>query len=245
VKKIVLLIIIIIIGVSFYYKEQIIHLDFFNVKKIEISESKHYNFDSLLKEVIPKKKVSVFDIDLSDLEKRLFKLSWVKKVTISKILPDKLYVTITEHEVKGVVLFDKIYYYNNDYKVFLKPNVKEVEDYIIFSGLKKEDYENSFELFKNHILEMENIATVFKDSDLNSLDKIDEIYPSNSGYRILLKSGTKLSLKNKNYLLAFNRSKKIIEMSKERKEIITTIIFDQLKSKNKVIVKIGEEKNNG
>jgi len=241
-KKIVFLLLLITLSTGYYYKEQIIHLDFFDVKTIQISESKHYDFNSLLKEVAPKEKISVFDIDLTELEKRLFKLSWIKKVQISKVLPDKLYITITEHKIDGVVLFDSLYFFDKDYQVFLKPEIKKTNPYIIFSGLKKETYKNNFNYFKKQIKEMKKIAKIFKLSDLSKDNEIDEIYLSKfRGYHIILKNGTKILLKNNDYFLTFNRVKKIISKSMERKEVVTTIIFDELKAKNKVIVKLRED----
>ena len=136
-----------------------------------------------------------------------------------------------------------------DYNIFLKAYPSEIKGKTIYSGLNINDYENDFPLFKKKLVEMEKINKVFENSKLANSCSISEMALTNiRGYKINMKcdnykENINILLGNKDFLKGFNRSHIILKKSKERKENLESIIFDELKSKNSVIVRLkkGEE----
>jgi len=242
-------VILVILALSsiFYFMEDIKKSSVFNLKKIVITDIPHYSFNDLVEKVAIKKDISIFEIDLSNVEKQLLELLWIKKVNVTRILPSKISVSIEEHKIKGVVLLDMLYFYNNDYNIFLKAYPSEIKKQIIYSGLDINDYENDFPLFKKKLVEMENINKIFKTSKLANSCSISEMALTNfRGYQINMKcdkykEDINILLGNKDFLQGFNRSQVILNKSKERKEKLESIIFDELKSKNSVIVRLKKE----
>ena len=233
------------LGALYYFRDNIKKSSVFKLKKIVITDIGHYSFNDLIEKVSIEKDISIFEIDLSNVEKQLLELLWIKKVNITRVLPSKISVSIQEHKIKGVVLLDMLYFYNMDYSIFLKAYPSEIKKFVIYSGLSLEEYENDFDLFKSKLMEMEKINKTFKTSKLANNCTVSEMaYTKFRGYKTILKcnkDNVSILLGSDAFLNSFNRAETILDMTKKRKEKIETIIFNELKSKNNVIVRIKDE----
>jgi hypothetical protein len=246
-KYFTIVLLIIGVGTLYYFKDNIMKSAIFKLKKIVITDVPHYSFEDLVDRVSVNKNVSIFDIDLLSVEKNLLELSWIKKVRVTRELPNKISVSLEEHEIKGVLLFDILYFYDDDYSIFLKAFPSEIKDKVIYSGLTMNDYENDFTSFKNKLIEMESISKYFEQSNLKKECFLSEVSSTEfRGYQVLLKcensdKDIKIILGFKDFLKELNRSQVILQKSKERKENLEMIIFNELKSNNSVLVKIEKE----
>ena len=228
----------------YYFRNDIKKAPVFKLKKIVITDISHYSFKDLIDRVAIDKNVSVFDIDLEEIEKNLLELSWIKKVRVTRILPNKISVSIKEHKIKGVVLFDILYFYNMEYSIFLKAYPSEIKKFTIYSGLTMNEYENDFNSFKKKLTVMENISELFKKSNLNDICSLSEVGLTDfRGYEGVLKCDDndkyiRIILGFDDFLRKMNRSKVILKESKKRKENLKLVIFNEFKSGNSVLVRL-------
>lgn len=115
------------------------------VKKDEIYQ--------LLKEKINRQ--SLFKIDLSDYQKKIEEQPWVKQVRLRRILPQKIHVGITEHQVYALLSLRKLYYLNDQGYTIAEVSLPDKLDYPILSGLdgipadkQREQVLKAYSLFK-------------------------------------------------------------------------------------------------
>ncbi len=232
------------LALLYYFRNDIKKAPIFKLKKIVITDISHYSFKDLVDRVAIDKNISVFDIDLQGIEKKLLELSWIKKVRVTRILPDKISVSIKEHKVKGVVLLDILYFYNTEYSIFLKAYPSEVKELTIYSGLTMNEYETNFSLFKKKLRTMENINILFNKSKLNKNCNLSEVSLTDfRGYESILKCDDndkyiKIILGFDNFFKKLNRSQIILKESKKRKENLDLVIFNEFKASNNVLVRL-------
>ncbi len=238
-KTIFFIIISLIILIPYHFRESIKHASIFDLKKIVFSNVKHYKFSELLEKVHQEEKKSIFDIDLYEINQTLLKLPWIKKVVITRILPDTLKISLEEHKIKGVVFIDKLYYYGNDYKIFLKISYSDIGDYTIFSGLNIDFYEQSHSEFINNISEMEMLRDLAKTILPNEFE-ISEIHKTLfRGYEIIFKNSRgKILLGFDSFEDNLKNAKDILNhFNKEKKEVLL-IAFQEMKESNSAVVKL-------
>jgi len=228
----------------YYFRNEIKKSPIFKLKKIIITDVSHYSFKDLIERVSVEKDISVFNIDLQEIEKNLLDLLWIKKVRVTRVLPNKISVSLEEQKIKGVLLLDILYFYNNDYSIFLKAYPSEVKNYVIYSGLSMNNYENNFLSFKEKLIKMEEINKLYHKSKLNKECLLSEINLTDfRGYEILINCDSnnkyiRIILGFNDFLKELNRAKIIMNKSKEKKENLELIIFNELKSYNSVIVRV-------
>lgn len=231
----------------YYFRNDIKKAPIFKLKKIVITDISHYSFKDLVDRVAIDKNISVFDVDLQEVEKKLLELSWIKKVRVTRILPNKISVSIKEHKIKGVVLLDILYFYNTEYSIFLKAYPSEIKKFTIYSGLTMNEYENNFNLFKEKLSTMERINILFNKSKLSKSCKLSEVTLTDfRGYGSILKCDNndkyiKIILGFDNFLQKLNRSQIILKESKKRKEKLKLVIFNEFKTSNTVLVRIEDD----
>jgi cell division protein FtsQ len=68
----------------------------FTINQIIIDGNKHLEEKKILKSLSIEKSMPIFAVSLSDLKSKTEGLDWVKSVKISRILPDKLHISIVE-----------------------------------------------------------------------------------------------------------------------------------------------------
>jgi len=246
IKGFIILIILSSIFSLYYFRENIKKSPIFKLKKVVISEVPHYSFEYLLKIIDVKKDISVFELDLNEIKDKLSRLPWIKEIKVTRILPDRLSIALTEHKIRGVILLDILYFYDNDFKIFLKAYPSETKDSVIYSGLTLNEYEENFNVFKDKLKKMENITVDFNNSELKKSCSLKEINITLfKGYESIVKckdnNFIKIVMGNNDFLKEFNRSNVILKKNEEKKEKLTVIMFNELKNKNSVIIKIDEE----
>ncbi len=228
----------------FWFKEDIKKLPIFYLNKIILSKIEHYDEAKIIKLITPEEKTSVFKVDIDEIKQKINSLPWVKNVNITRILPNKLFVTIEEHKIQGIVLLDKLYFYNSDYKIFIESD--NIDNHIIFSGFREQLYETDFNSFRKQITEMEFIVSKFKNHQISKEMVLSEIRKTKfKGYEIISKNNNeKIIIGNENINEILDKSYKILRKTKEDNLLISLIIFDEFKDKNKVLVKLKEGQKN-
>ncbi|MBN2694555.1 FtsQ-type POTRA domain-containing protein [bacterium] len=228
-----------VLFIPYYFRESIKRAPIFDLKKIVFSNTKHYKFDELLEKVHQDEKNSIFDIDLDEINQTLLKLPWIKNVVITRILPDTLKISLEEHKIRGVVFIDKLYYYGDDYKMFLKISYSDINDYTIFSGVDIHLYEQNHNEFINKISEMEKLNSLVKNILPEEFD-ISEIHQTLfRGYEIIFRENRgKIILGFNSFEENLKKAKDILNHFNKEKKEVSLIAFQEMKNDSNVIVKL-------
>ena len=87
---------------------------FFNIDKIKVENNKFYTNEQIIELAEAKKKVNLFSVKKSSMEKRLVKDPYIFDADVKYKLPDTLIITVDERKETAAVLCDKKYYVIDD-----------------------------------------------------------------------------------------------------------------------------------
>lgn len=87
---------------------------FFNIGKIKVENNHYYTNEQVIEIAEAKKKVNLFSVKRSSMEKRLVKDPYIFDAKVTYKLPDTLVITVDERKETAAVLYKKKYYVIDD-----------------------------------------------------------------------------------------------------------------------------------
>ncbi|MBU1537453.1 FtsQ-type POTRA domain-containing protein, partial [Myxococcota bacterium] len=127
----------------------------FAIKKVEFSPTVHLERQELIRLAGLKPGINIFRASPGHIAKRLKKHPWVLAAAVSRVLPDKLRIHITEHEARAAVLFSQkalnckrgepcaqtpFYLVNQHGEVFKRALPSELQGKVIITGIPRSQY---------------------------------------------------------------------------------------------------------
>jgi len=109
--------------------------------------------------------ISIWEINLSDVEGQVRKLPWVKKVIARREFPDRIVIELTEHEPKGIVVIrGRPYYTDGEGVIFKQIEAGEKVSYPVITGLTDKDFLSGARSTHQKIHRALRIADIFEKS---------------------------------------------------------------------------------
>ena len=78
----------------------------------------------------------IWNIDPAEMEERVGRHPWVKRVLVRRELPARLVITIEEWQAGGIVALDKLYYVADDGVIFKALDEADSVDFPFITGLR-------------------------------------------------------------------------------------------------------------
>ncbi|MFT7624818.1 MAG: cell division protein FtsQ [Myxococcota bacterium] len=78
-------------------------------------------------------------LDLQELERRLVRDPWIRSAKVERRLPDKLIMTVAEHEPKALIALGALYLVNERGVVFKRVEAGEHFEFPVLTGLSRQD----------------------------------------------------------------------------------------------------------
>ncbi len=205
-----------------------IYPSIFVVKNVELYGN-HY---SKKEQLVPKSlyNSSIFSIDLPALGKKLKQHPWVNALTVQRSLPDTLKIFVQEEKAYGILVDQELFLFNENGVVFKKHSAGEPLDFVVFTGISRNDLvklKKAIEIF-NRIGENGTIIKSLKED-------ISEIhYDPIEGFSIfLLRSGLKITMGFEIRDNTFKRLRQIYEDIQTKK---LNVAYVNLNFKDRAIV---------
>jgi len=129
---------------------------------------------------VPVGKVSLFAVQLKDIEKRILTLDWVRDVRIERNLPHTLLMTVNFREPVAIVQLPKgiLAYTDNEGTIFGRIHLNEIPDLPFLAGMSSDRRER--------ILNALRVVRHWDNSLLNPLSNLSTIHwDTEKGYRVL------------------------------------------------------------
>jgi cell division protein FtsQ len=86
---------------------------------------------------------NIFTMDIDMLRTSIMRHPWVKDVSVQRIVPGTLAVTITEHKAAAVVALGSLYYVDEQAEPFSRARVTDIGDLPVLTGLDASLYEEN------------------------------------------------------------------------------------------------------
>lgn len=107
----------------------------FKVNEILVAGRSEIAKEELLGKLIIKKDMPIFWLDVNDAQQALTQISWVKKVTISRRLPDKIFVDLEERKPAALWQHDKqVQLVDRDGIILITDDMKKWENLPLIVG---------------------------------------------------------------------------------------------------------------
>jgi len=122
-------------GVSTYIVEQ----PYFAVQEIKVFGADTADRAELISSAGLKRGLSIWRIDPHDLERKMRRHPWVKRVVVRREFPRRVIVDVEEWQAAGVVALDGLYYVDAKGVVFKGVGETEPVDFPLITGLRGAD----------------------------------------------------------------------------------------------------------
>ncbi len=131
------------------------HSPNFGLKHVEISPTFHVDRETLLSMAGLEYGKNIFSISPAQVRRRILAHPWVRRVQVTRKLPDTVQIDVTEHDAAAVVAFSEksdcagrpdcpppataFYLVNTDAELFKRATPQEMQQKVIISGIARED----------------------------------------------------------------------------------------------------------
>ncbi|MBN2725486.1 MAG: FtsQ-type POTRA domain-containing protein [Deltaproteobacteria bacterium] len=236
-----ILFIVLLFGGIFKGYQYLYHGEHFNLKTVKIGPAKHLSRKEILLLGGLDKKINIFSIKPGKVKKRLERHPWIKKASVSRVLPDTVIVEIVEEEAICGILFsddgdeNDFYLASEEGKIFKKADLKTLRGKYIISGFSRKNFSSNPGLVQRRI---GNVIKLMKQYEsLNSRPAVSEVFVQGDTASLYLrKHGTSIQLDISNYeseLLVFDQFLANIEIALKD---IRKIYLDNRENPNRVII---------
>ncbi|MBI3534147.1 MAG: FtsQ-type POTRA domain-containing protein, partial [Deltaproteobacteria bacterium] len=146
---------------------------------------------------VPIEKITLFELDLTEIEKRILVDPWIKKVKLEKVFPNSVRISTQFRKPIALLQGEKanISYLDEEGIIFGRLNLTLKEDLPIISGVPLKD--------SYLVQKILNLLQLWEASGLKKLPPISNVlYEEDKGYRViisypLVKNQTQSLLKNR------------------------------------------------
>ncbi|MFH1147027.1 MAG: FtsQ-type POTRA domain-containing protein [Pseudomonadota bacterium] len=156
--------------------------DFFRISSIEVVGCRHVSREEVLKLANIEIHSNLFDLNAEAAGRALEAHPWVKRVTVRKDLPDKLFIRIEEKRPLAVLEDNGLYYLDIDAEIMGKARPTEEIDYPVVTGFERHECLSESERTKELRQVLRFLGTKNKTDDILPAINVSEIHmDKNSG----------------------------------------------------------------
>jgi len=139
---------------------------------------------------------NILTFDLQRFKDRLEGLSWVRKASVARALPDQLQVTIEEHQAVGVVVFRQLHAVNAQGELLAQISPSKAKSLPLISGVPEELFHDPKSRGVGRFLIQRGlrVAELYHELELDSLRPLSEVHVSETGYVELILNRARVTL---------------------------------------------------
>ena len=130
-------------GLFVFGHDFLVQCAYFNATKIDVSGNRHISREEVLDILELEKGVNILSVNLPVSRKRLLAQPWVRDVEISREIPSRIIIRVTEHTPMALVALGQGYLINTEGLIFKKAEETDKKAYPLISGLEITDFRES------------------------------------------------------------------------------------------------------
>ena len=155
-------------GLNYFYNSE-----YFKVKNIDVEDNTHYKNEEILDLIPGVVGASIFEINKKSVEDTITGgLTWVKRVELSKIFPDRIVVRLVERKPELILVYKADYFLMDSEGVILdkidKKNMNNYKDLLLIKNAVSYNVSVGEKIAKKNALSCIDIYKAF-DSEMKSI----------------------------------------------------------------------------
>ncbi len=219
--------------------QYLIHSPYFMVRKVVIEGIDRVPRQEVLSKTGLDKPTNMLTLRLEKMGMNLRKASWIDEVTLTRKLPDTIYIQVTEREPKALISLGALYYLDAKGKPFKKVDSKENPEMPIITGFTWDDVVKRERFTRKDLNDVFTLMGILRErNDSFRLDNISEINfdPARGLSLFTREDNVQVRIGFKNYRAKLTRLGRVIALLKIRGESENMVYFN-LVSSPRVIVR--------
>ncbi len=121
-------------------REFILESPYFSVREIQVRGADNVSCDQVIAMAGLRRGMSIWDIDLAAIEKKIGRHPWVRRVLVRREFPRRVIIDVEERTPKAIVAMRKLYYVDADGVVFKEVGPGENVGFPLLTGLRPEQF---------------------------------------------------------------------------------------------------------
>jgi cell division protein FtsQ len=112
--------------------------DYFTVRNVRVIAQSRVSEQEIAGASDVRIGVSIFDLDLAAIGRKIEENPWIARVEVVRSLPDEVVISVVEHQPRAVIQLDYLYYVNAAGEVFKLLDSGDRLDYPIITGIDRQ-----------------------------------------------------------------------------------------------------------
>jgi cell division protein FtsQ len=211
----------------------------FAVEDITVNGAHLRSVDTVVTESGVAKGMNVFGLDLDRARARLLADPWIEKATLTRQLPGRVVIDVSERELGAIVSLPEPYLAARDGRIFKRMEVSDPSDLPIVTGLTSDAVAQDREGAQRLILRALDLAGEYEHGPLAARAPLQEIHVSNGGELTIVvgKDGVSLALGLPPFRRKLEEAGRILAELDRRGSHATIVMLDDEARPDRVVVR--------
>jgi len=226
-----------VVSGGFLAAQLLFRSDYFLVDSIRVENLQRVNREEILAFADIRTGVSIFDLDLRVIGKKIEENPWVDEATVKRIFPREVVIRVREHQPLAIVNLDYLYYLDAEGEVFKVLGAEDSLDFPVVTGLGREAMVNSSETSRRWLLTTVELLKMLKERKEFNFTQISEVHvnPDEGVQVITLEGGVPVHMGFDGFTAKLDRLERIFAELRPR---LSGLKYIDLNVADRVIVKL-------
>jgi cell division protein FtsQ len=119
-------------------REFVLDSPYFSVREIQVRGAEKVSGDEVIAMAGLRRGMSIWNIDLASIEKKIARHPWVRQVFVRREFPRRVIIDVEERKPKAIIALRKLYYVDSDGVLFKEVGPGENVNFPLLTGLRPE-----------------------------------------------------------------------------------------------------------
>jgi len=217
---------------------------YFKVATIRVENQKRLSEEEVLALSNIRKGMSVFDLDLDMIGRKIEENAWIAKTRVERIFPDEVIIRVTEREPLAILCMEYLYYVDEDGIIFKVLEEGDKLDFPVLTGLERSYVLENPKEAKSCLKRGVDLLKDIKGRRSFNIDDISEVHidPSEGYQLVTYRGGIPIYLGDDDFGEKLDRLEKIY---KEIEPRLVALRHIDLNVADRVIVRVDTGNDQG
>lgn len=169
----------------------VIRSSYFNLEKVDVYGNRRLSAEEVIEAANIETGVNLLSIDLDTISERLRRHPWIRSGSLYRKFPGQLLIEIEERVPRGIVASDKLYYIDENAKIFTRALPGDPVDLPLFTGIEPDELRSNPEEVQESLRSGLKLTELLdrNDSEFNLTNVREMNISPEDGLTLKMKSG--------------------------------------------------------
>lgn len=169
----------------------VIRSSYFNLEKVDVYGNRRLSAEEVIEAANIETGVNLLSIDLDTISERLRRHPWIRSGSLYRKFPGQLLIEIEERVPRGILASDKLYYIDENAKIFTRALPGDPVDLPLFTGIEPDELRSNPEEVQESLRSGLKLTELLdrNDSEFNLTNVREMNISPEDGLTLKMKSG--------------------------------------------------------